>query len=102
MQPTVSPTRTNPALLNKPPLPRAAWDEGLHELELAVQRGSSLTDIVQQALELLIAVSGAANARWDHVSPVGEVRQLTWPITSESSKPPVLALPPRCWNQCGE
>jgi len=93
MQPTVTPTRTNPAPLPKPLLPCAAWDEGLQELEQAVQRGSSLTDIVQQALELLIAVSGAANARWVHVSPVGEVRQLAWPITNDSGKPPILALP---------
>lgn len=79
MQPLVTPTRTNPAGQQKPPLPRAAWDEGLQELEQAVQRGGSLSAVVQQALELLVAVSGTAQAHWIEVSPAGEVRQLAWP-----------------------
>lgn len=92
MQPTVSTTRMISAA-PKPPLPRAAWDEGLHELEQTLLRGATLLPVVQQALELLVAVSGAVQACWVEVSASGAVQQCAWPAQPETETLDPLSLP---------
>lgn len=92
MQPLVTPTRSIPAAPTKP-LPRAAWDEGLQELEQVLHRGAALSVLIQQALELLVAVSGAAQARWVKVSPAGKLEQVTWPASREALETSPLSLP---------